>query len=159
MMMIMVLLTHRRSNCLVIRGQIFFREKKGVLERKRAREDDYDMIRRNEILTRSLPGLRLQIRRLPPQTPPPYTALAKSKPTEWNVDTVHCRSGGINWNWEKSGLPRPRLGIAISVAIFSTVYYVYHGNTEITKIVDSQEILYDIKGVCIKFSRPSEIWL
>ena len=27
-MMIMVLLTHRRSNCLVIRGQIFFREKK-----------------------------------------------------------------------------------------------------------------------------------
>ena len=75
----MVLLTHRRSNCLVIRGQIFFREKKGVLERKRAREDDYDMIRRNEILTRSLPGLRLQIRRLPPQTPPPYTALAKSK--------------------------------------------------------------------------------
>ena len=64
--------------------------KKGILERRRAREDDYDTIRRNEILTRSLPGLRLQIRRLPPQTPPPYTALAvhwqcitlaKSKPS------------------------------------------------------------------------------
>ena len=72
-----------RSYGLAMRGQIM---KKGILERRRAREDDYDMIRRNEILTRSLPGLRLQIRRLPPQTPPPYTALAvyytlaKSKP-------------------------------------------------------------------------------
>ena len=84
MMLIMVhnnsYMRYMRYYCLAMRGQIV---KKGILERRRAREDDYDMIRRNEILTRSLPGLRLQIRRLPPQTPPPYTALALGSVLHW----------------------------------------------------------------------------